>query len=112
MTTLVLNNTIKMRTPESYTYAQAVEAASAYFEGDELAATTWLNKYAMRGENGIFLECTPAEMHQRLAREFARIENATMKNARRSLQAFPNTAARESRWMKKRCSACSTVSAM
>ena len=40
-----------------------------YFNGDELAASTWKNKYA--GPN----ETHPNEMHYRLAKEFARIES-------------------------------------
>lgn len=39
-----------------------------YFNGDELAASTWKNKYAMEGER------TPDDMHRRLAKEFGRIE--------------------------------------
>lgn len=39
-----------------------------YFNGDELAASTWLNKYAYKDEK------TPTEMHRRMAKEFARIE--------------------------------------
>jgi ribonucleoside-diphosphate reductase alpha chain len=45
-----------------------------YFQDDELAATTWVNKYALRDQHGRFVEKSPADMHQRLAREFARIE--------------------------------------
>ena len=45
-----------------------------YFNGDELAASTWLNKYAKRDENGEIVEQTPADMHRRMAKEFARIE--------------------------------------
>lgn len=43
--------------------------ALEYFKGDELAASTWLNKYAAEGEN------TPDDMHRRLAKEFYRIES-------------------------------------
>lgn len=45
-----------------------------YFCGDELAASTWLNKYAKRDAEGNVLEETPDDMHHRLAKEFARIE--------------------------------------
>lgn len=45
-----------------------------YFNGDELAASTWLNKYAKRDEHGNIVEQTPADMHRRMAKEFARIE--------------------------------------
>ena len=40
-----------------------------YFSGDELAASTWLKKYAYEAEQ------TPEDMHHRLAREFAKIES-------------------------------------
>lgn len=39
-----------------------------YFNGDELAATTWRNKYAAEGEEN------PDDTHRRMAKEFARIE--------------------------------------
>lgn len=39
-----------------------------YFNGDELAASTWKNKYALEGE------ITPDDMHRRMAKEFVRIE--------------------------------------
>jgi ribonucleotide reductase alpha subunit len=40
-----------------------------YFKGDELAASVWLSKYANEGET------TPDDMHKRMAKEFARIED-------------------------------------
>lgn len=40
-----------------------------YFKGDELAASTWRNKYAANREQ------TPDDTHRRLAKEFGRIEN-------------------------------------
>ncbi|NOQ72863.1 MAG: adenosylcobalamin-dependent ribonucleoside-diphosphate reductase [Crocinitomix sp.] len=57
----------------TYKYEEVLEASRAYFEGDELAATTWMNKYAMK-RDGDFLEITPDDMHQRMAKQFARIE--------------------------------------
>lgn len=39
-----------------------------YFKGDELAASTWRNKYAAEKEQ------TPDDTHRRLAKEFARVE--------------------------------------
>ena len=39
-----------------------------YFKGDELAANVWLSKYAQEGES------TPDDMHKRMSKEFARIE--------------------------------------
>ena len=44
-----------------------------YFNGDEFAASTWENKYALR-VNGEVVEKTPEDMHRRMAKEFARVE--------------------------------------
>jgi ribonucleoside-diphosphate reductase alpha chain len=51
-----------------------VQEAIEYFSGDELAASVWTNKYALRDGEGNLLEKTPADTHRRLAKEFARIE--------------------------------------
>ena len=39
-----------------------------YFNGDDLASSVWLEKYAQEGEE------TPDDMHRRLAKEFAKVE--------------------------------------
>lgn len=52
----------------------AVKASTEYFNGDEFAATTWINKYALKDGDNNLLELTPDDMHKRLAREIARIE--------------------------------------
>jgi ribonucleoside-diphosphate reductase alpha chain len=59
---------------KSYTYDEALSASVLYFEGDELAAKVFLDKYALKDEKGTLLEDTPAAMHRRIAKEFARIE--------------------------------------
>ena len=59
---------------EKYTYEEALAASLAYFQGDELAATVWINKYAMKDSFGNLYEKSPDDMHRRLAAEFARIE--------------------------------------
>lgn len=58
----------------SYTREEVVAASLAYFWNDDLAATTWVNKYALRDDKGQLIEKSPAGMHRRMAREFARIE--------------------------------------
>lgn len=45
-----------------------------YFHGDELAAGVWIDKYALKNDEGQLMERNPDEMHHRMAREFARIE--------------------------------------
>jgi ribonucleoside-diphosphate reductase alpha chain len=59
-----------------YSYAEVHAACIKYFNGDELAATTWMNKYAMKEKDGSFLELTPDNMHHRMAKEFAQIEKS------------------------------------
>jgi ribonucleoside-diphosphate reductase alpha chain len=44
-----------------------------YFYGNELASNVWLSKYALK-KDGKIVESTPADMHVRMATEFARIE--------------------------------------
>ena len=56
-------------------YADAVAASKEYFGGDELAATVWVSKYALKDSQGNIYESSPEQMHYRLAKELARIEN-------------------------------------
>jgi len=56
-------------------YETALMASTEYFNGDELAASVFLNKYALKDSEGNLYELTPADMHWRLAREISRIEN-------------------------------------
>ncbi|MEC7863462.1 MAG: ribonucleotide reductase N-terminal alpha domain-containing protein, partial [Bacteroidota bacterium] len=65
---------IKSKKQKTYTYEQVLEASISYFNGDELAATTWMNKYAMKDDAGDFVEQSPDDMHKRMAKEFGRIE--------------------------------------
>ncbi len=59
---------------KTYTYEEAIEASRKYFGGDELAATVWVSKYALKDSHGNIYEETPDDMHRRMAREIARIE--------------------------------------
>ena len=59
--------------PKQYTPDEILRSSVDYFHGDELAASVWMNKYALRDGNRIF-ELNPDMMHRRLAREYARIE--------------------------------------
>jgi len=58
----------------SYTRDEAYAASLKYFNGDELASSVFVDKYALRNPKGELLEKTPADMHIRLAKEFARVE--------------------------------------
>lgn len=59
---------------QHYTYKQVLENSIDYFNGDELAAKVFTDKYALQNDKGEYLENTPKDMHKRLAKEFARIE--------------------------------------
>lgn len=60
--------------PRTYSYDEAFKASLEYFDGDELAARVWVNKYAMKDSFGHIFEQSPDDMHLRLATELARIE--------------------------------------
>jgi len=61
-------------TQTRYSYQEVLLRSLAYFKNDELAATTWMNKYAIKDKKGDFLEKSPDDMHKRMAKEFGRIE--------------------------------------
>lgn len=60
----------------SFTYDDAYKANLEYFNGDELAAKVFVDKYARRNDVGELIELTPDDMHKRLADEFVRIEQS------------------------------------
>ncbi|NDV65050.1 adenosylcobalamin-dependent ribonucleoside-diphosphate reductase [Bacteroides sp. 224] len=57
-----------------YSYDEAFEESLRYFQGDELAARVWVNKYAVKDSFGNIYEKSPADMHWRIANEVARVE--------------------------------------
>jgi len=63
-----------MENLKTYSYDEAYAASLDYFDGDELAARVWVNKYAMKDSFGHIFEKTPEDMHWRIANEIARIE--------------------------------------
>ncbi|MBX2841192.1 MAG: adenosylcobalamin-dependent ribonucleoside-diphosphate reductase [Flammeovirgaceae bacterium] len=66
--------TIFSNKQKNYTFQEVLGESLSYFNGDELAATTWMNKYAVKNAKGEYLEKSPKDMHKRMAIEFARIE--------------------------------------
>jgi len=66
---------IKENSRVIYPLKEALEASTAYFEGDELAASVWVNKYALKDSFGNLYERTPEDMHRRIASELSRIED-------------------------------------
>lgn len=59
---------------QTYSYQEAYEESLRYFQGDELAARVWVNKYAVKDSFGNIYEKSPEDMHWRIANEIARIE--------------------------------------
>src|ERR1700733_1165648 len=58
----------------TYSYNEVFNASIEYFNGDDLAAKVFVDKYALQNNSGEYLELTPTDMHHRLTKEFARIE--------------------------------------
>jgi ribonucleoside-diphosphate reductase alpha chain len=59
---------------ESYNEEEVAAATLEYFKKDQLATNVWMTKYALKNKKGEFVEKTPDDMHNRLADEFARME--------------------------------------
>jgi ribonucleoside-diphosphate reductase alpha chain len=64
----------------TYNYEEAFENSLKYFNGDDLAAKVFVDKYALQDSKGRFYELTPEDMHRRIAKEFARIEKNKFKD--------------------------------
>lgn len=64
-----------MESRKTYTYDEVYRASLEYFDGDQLAANVWANKYALKDSFGNIYEKSPADMHRRIAAEIARIEH-------------------------------------
>lgn len=61
---------------KKYTYNEVYESSLKYFNGDELAATTWIKKYCLKNNDETFNELNPDDMHKRMAKEFAKVEQS------------------------------------
>ncbi len=57
-----------------YSEEEVKKATLEYFNNDQLATNVWMTKYALKNKKGEFVEQTPNDMHNRLAEEFARME--------------------------------------
>ena len=64
-----------MKKKRIYTYNEAYKASHSYFKWDQLAAKVWVSKYALKDSEGNIYEESPRDMHWRMAKEIARIEN-------------------------------------
>ena len=59
---------------KTYSQEEAYKSSLNYFDGDDLAATVWINKYALKDSEGNLYEINPDDMHRRIAKEIARVE--------------------------------------
>lgn len=78
MSLVTINDNAKItkeQNKKSYTSDEVYKASLKYFNGNELAANVFTNKYALRDKNDNYYELTPDDMHDRLAAEFARIDS-------------------------------------
>ena len=57
-----------------YSRDEVLKATKSYFNDDVLAADVCVNKYLLKDKEGNLLEKSPDDMHKRMAKEFARIE--------------------------------------
>ena len=69
-----MQNTKVRSHKKTYTQDEAFQASLDYFNGDDLAAMVWVNKYALKDSQGNIYEKTPDDMHNRIAEEISRIE--------------------------------------
>ncbi|NVN95692.1 MAG: adenosylcobalamin-dependent ribonucleoside-diphosphate reductase [Bacteroidetes bacterium] len=70
----MIEPTNNLKEPQKFTYEEVMEKSTAYFQGDTLAASVWMNKYGLKDSAGNLYELSPDDMHHRIASEIARIE--------------------------------------
>ena len=63
-----------------YDKSDVYQKTLKYFEGNGLATTVFMDKYALKDSNGNFLEKSPDDMHVRISKEFARIQKRKYKD--------------------------------
>ena len=57
-----------------------------YFDGDEMSANVWLKKYALKDNEENILERTPDDMHRRMAKYFADVEELYEYNEKENIK--------------------------
>ena len=69
-----MSQTETVKKKKAFKNEEVLAKSLKYFNGDELAATTWMKKYAVLNPDGKFEESSPEDMHKRMAAEFAKME--------------------------------------
>ncbi len=64
---------------KTYKYSNAIKKSMEYFDGEELPAKVFLDKYALRDNDLNLVEATPEDMFNRIATEISRIEKNKFK---------------------------------
>lgn len=59
---------------KKYSYKEAYDKALEYYEGEELPAKVFIDKYALRDNENNYLETNPNQTHARTSKELHRIE--------------------------------------
>ena len=67
-----MSKAVKPEAPQKVDYNDAVAESKKYFDGDDLAATVWVSKYALKDSFGNIYETSPKQMHERIAAEIER----------------------------------------
>ena len=65
----------------SFSKEEALAASLEYFKGDSLAASSFVNKYALKSpklKDGGYAELTPDAMHHRMATELALVDTSIL----------------------------------
>lgn len=75
MYTKEVDGSVRKTDDITYSYEDVRKKAVEYFNGDELAAEAWINKYALKDRQGNIKELTPDDMHDRIATELYRVES-------------------------------------
>ncbi len=70
----------------TFSYEDVLIETKKYFDNDELAATTWINKYCIRDRQGRYTELSPTDMHRRMSRAFYQAESAYIALSKEKLQ--------------------------
>ena len=60
---------------KAYSFDEVIEASAKYLSGDDMAASSWARKYALRDSDNNFIELTPSDMFDRMARALSEVEN-------------------------------------
>ena len=62
-----------MKRKKTYTFEEVLDASLPFFEGDEIVARTWVERFAKRDENGELAELAPVALDWNTAKELTNL---------------------------------------